>query len=56
VQQGDAAVAGGVSRFLPGANPEARFKWTKQLTKEETEKITIESVLAGSDGWNPAQP
>jgi pectinesterase len=40
----------------PGANPAARFKWTRQLTKEEAEKITVESVLGGSDTWNPAQP
>jgi pectinesterase len=40
----------------PGTSPEARFKWAKQLTKDEAEKITIESVLGGSDAWNPAQP
>jgi pectinesterase len=40
----------------PGANPEARFKWTKQLTKAEAEQITVESVLGGGDAWNPAQP
>jgi pectinesterase len=38
----------------PGANPDKRFKWTKQLTKEEAGKITVESVLGGNDGWNPA--
>ena len=38
----------------PGANPDRRFKWTRQLTKDEAEKITIESVLGGSDNWNPA--
>ncbi len=37
----------------PGANPDQRFKWTKQLTKEDAEKITLESVLGGSDNWNP---
>jgi pectinesterase len=37
----------------PGANSETRFKWAKQLTKGEAEKITIEAVLAGSDAWNP---
>jgi pectinesterase len=40
----------------PGANPAARFKWSKQLTKDEAEKITLESVLGGNDAWNPAQP
>jgi pectin methylesterase-like acyl-CoA thioesterase len=39
----------------PGANPAQRVKWSKQLTKEEADKITVESVLAGSDGWNPAK-
>jgi pectinesterase len=37
----------------PGANPNERFKWAKQLTKEEADKITVESVLGGSDAWNP---
>jgi pectinesterase len=39
----------------PGANPEKRVKWSKQLTKEEADKISVESVFAGSDGWNPAK-
>jgi len=39
-----------------GANPEKRVKWSKQLTKEEAAKITVESVLGGSDAWNPGQP
>jgi pectinesterase len=37
----------------PGANPDKRVKWTRQLTKAEAENVTIESVLGGSDGWNP---
>ncbi len=41
----------------PGANPDQRFKWAKQLTPEEAQKITITSVLGGQDDWNPtAQP
>ena len=40
----------------PGANPAARVKWSQQLTQDEADKITIQSVLAGNDGWNPAQP
>jgi pectinesterase len=40
----------------PGANPGKRVKWAKQLTKDEAGKITIESVLGGSDAWNPSQP
>ncbi len=37
----------------PGANPEARFKWAKQLTREDADKITLESVLGGTDNWKP---
>jgi pectinesterase len=37
----------------PGANPGARAPWTKQLSKEEAAKITVENVLGGQDGWRP---
>ncbi len=37
----------------PGANPEKRFAWTKQLTKDEADKITVEAVLSGADVWKP---
>jgi pectinesterase len=37
----------------PGAHPESRFKWTRQLTQDEADKITAKNVLAGKDGWNP---
>jgi pectinesterase len=37
----------------PGANPTNRPGWTKQLTATEAQKITVEKVLGGSDGWNP---
>jgi pectinesterase len=37
----------------PGANPEARVSWSRQLTKQQAEEITLERVLAGDDGWNP---
>jgi pectinesterase len=36
-----------------GANPTNRPSWTKQLTKSEAQKITVEAVLGGADGWNP---
>jgi pectinesterase len=39
----------------PGANPEKRFKWARQLTKEEAAKVTVESVLKGDDQWNPGK-
>ncbi len=39
----------------PGANPEARVKWARQLTCDEVSGLTLERILAGSDGWNPQQ-
>jgi pectinesterase len=36
-----------------GANPDSRVKWSKQLDKDAAEKITIEAVLGGDDGWKP---
>ena len=37
----------------PGATPEARVPWARQLTAAEAKAITVEKVLGGSDGWNP---
>jgi pectinesterase len=37
----------------PGATPEARVAWAKQLTSAEAEKITLSKVLGGNDAWNP---
>lgn len=37
----------------PGANPEGRAAWAKQLTAAEAEKITVGNVLGGSDHWDP---
>jgi pectinesterase len=34
----------------PGANPEKRVKWAKQLTDEEAAKYTIKNILGD---WNP---
>lgn len=36
-----------------GANPSARVKWARQLTKAEAKSITPQKVLGGDDGWNP---
>ncbi len=30
-----------------------RVDWSRQLTAEEAAAITIPSVLAGDDGWDP---
>jgi pectinesterase len=34
----------------PGANPEARVKWSRQLTDEEEKKYTIKNILGS---WEP---
>lgn len=34
----------------PGANSDARVKWSKQLTEEEAKKYTIENIFGS---WNP---
>jgi len=38
----------------PGANPSARFPWTKQLTDEEAKAFTIQNILGGADDWKPS--
>ena len=40
----------------PGANPAARVNWARQLTAEAAGRLTVESILAGADGWNPLLP
>ena len=37
----------------PGGAVEKRAGWTKQLTADEAGKITVKSVLGGTDGWDP---
>ncbi|HEY4417349.1 MAG TPA: pectinesterase family protein [Verrucomicrobiae bacterium] len=37
----------------PGANPSARPNWVKMLTKSAASKITMETVLGGTDNWLP---
>ncbi len=37
-----------------GGNPAGRADWAKPLRNSEAEKITVEKVLGGADGWNPA--
>jgi len=36
-----------------GASPTNRPDWTKPLNKSEAQKITVEKVLGGADGWDP---
>ncbi|KAA6430816.1 pectin esterase [Rufibacter glacialis] len=37
----------------PGAAPEKRVAWSKQLSRKEARKYKPELVLAGQDKWNP---
>ena len=37
----------------PGANPEKRVKWAKQLTGDEAKDFTIEKIIGGADAWKP---
>jgi pectinesterase len=37
----------------PGAKPNERVKWAKQLTEAEAKIITMQHVLSGADNWNP---
>ncbi len=37
----------------PGADPEKRVKWMKQLTADEAKDFTIGKIFGGADGWNP---
>ena len=36
-----------------GASPANRPGWTRQLRKSEAQKISVQKVLVGTDGWNP---
>lgn len=40
--------------YGPGANPQGRVVWSRQLTDSEAAKYTAENILRGNDGWNPA--
>ncbi|CAM3375380.1 pectinesterase family protein [Marinicrinis lubricantis] len=39
--------------YGPGANPEARVPWSRQLSDLEASRYTIEEALSGKDGWHP---
>ncbi|GAA4300219.1 pectinesterase family protein [Nibribacter koreensis] len=41
----------------PGAAPEKRVAWSRQLKRKEAKKLSKpEVVLAGKDNWNPTKP
>jgi pectinesterase len=37
----------------PGAAPEARVAWSRQLSDAEAAAITVDRVLGGQDNWTP---
>lgn len=37
----------------PGAHPEGRVPWARQLTEAEANDLTLKNVLQGEDGWDP---
>jgi pectinesterase len=37
----------------PGAKPDKRVAWSKQLTEAQARALTVEDVLGGSDHWHP---
>jgi pectinesterase len=39
----------------PGAHRERRVAWSRQLSAEEARRITVDTVLAGPDGWKPGE-
>jgi pectinesterase len=39
----------------PGASPETRVPWSHQLTDDEANAITVQSVLGGEDNWDPTR-
>ncbi|MEC0167510.1 pectinesterase family protein [Paenibacillus graminis] len=39
-----------------GADAAARYNWSRQLTAGEAAAYAVQSVLGGSDGWNPQTP
>lgn len=39
----------------PGASPDERVDWAKQLSESEAEAYSAPKVLAGADNWNPTE-
>ncbi len=37
----------------PGATPDSRLPWIKQLSKRQAKKFSVKQVLRGNDDWNP---
>jgi len=39
----------------PGASPDTRVAWSRQLSRQEAKRYTPDNVFARSDGWNPVR-
>jgi pectinesterase len=39
----------------PGAKPQGRVKWSRQLTAKEAKQYTLKTIFAGPIGWEPAR-
>ncbi|HEU4390755.1 MAG TPA: pectinesterase family protein [Blastocatellia bacterium] len=39
----------------PGGGSKERVVWSKQLTAAEAKSFSVQAVLGGTDGWNPAR-
>jgi len=39
----------------PGANPHSRVAWSRQLSRKEVRRYTVERVFARHDGWSPTR-
>jgi pectinesterase len=39
----------------PGAKADGRVAWARALTDEEAKAFTVENILGGKDGWQPAK-
>ncbi|AEI43151.1 hypothetical protein KCX80_19870 [Paenibacillus mucilaginosus] len=53
VENETTAVYGEYGSTGPGANAQARVPWSKQMTTEEANALTVQRVLGGQDGWDP---
>ena len=39
----------------PGANLQARVKWSHKLTTKEAKQYTLKTILKGVDNWEPVR-
>jgi pectinesterase len=39
----------------PGAKPDQRVNWSRQLTAAEAGEFTVKNILSGNDKWDPAK-